>query len=90
MQVYLLKVSLLKELINGSNGLKTDTISFGNHCFIFLVHSWHHLPIQGSQLHKICLQLSGQGFSLPFGAGNKVFLFLDVLLGCPDPSFEVF
>jgi hypothetical protein len=41
MQVYLLEVSLLKELVDGSNGLKTDTISFSNYYFVFLVHSWH-------------------------------------------------
>jgi hypothetical protein len=89
MQVYLLEVSLLKELVDGSNGLKPDMVSFSNHCFVFLVHSWHHLPTQSAQLRKIYLQLSGQDFCFPFGAGNKVFFFLDALLGGPDLSLEI-
>jgi hypothetical protein len=36
MQVYLLEVSLLREPVDDSNGLKTDTINFSNHCCILL------------------------------------------------------
>jgi hypothetical protein len=38
---------------------------------------------------KFYLQLGGQVFCFLFGAGNKVLLFLDALLGCPDLSLEV-
>jgi hypothetical protein len=64
-------------------------ISFSNHCFIILVLSLHHLPTQSAQPCKFYLQLGGQVFYFSFGAGNKVLLFLDAMLGCPDLSLEV-
>jgi hypothetical protein len=50
---------LLKEIINGLYGFKTDAVSFCDCCFVVLVFTRYYLPTQGTQLCKLYLQLGG-------------------------------
>jgi hypothetical protein len=67
-----------------------DTVSFYDCCFVVLVFTQHYLPIQGTQLCRLCLLLGGQVLCFLHGAGYGIFLVLNKPLCCSDSLFKVF
>src|SRR3954466_6390849 len=88
-QVSVYMNKLLKECLEGVEGVSTDTIHLSDLGFVIFVLAHHQLLVQGTYFRQISLQLSFEAFCFVLGAGDECFLVTNELFSRPDLLFKI-
>src|SRR3954462_13155118 len=88
-QVSVYMNKLLKECLEGVEGVSTNTIHLSDLGFVVFILAHHQLLVQGAYFRQISLQLRFEAFRFVLEAGNGCFFVTDELFSRPDLLFKI-